>query len=51
MFVKNVLLEMGGKPGMGRGGGMGGWFYIGGDGEIFKVSLNSWQMKANPPVL
>ena len=34
-----------------RNGGVWGWFYIGGDGEIFKVSLHSWQRKANPPIL
>ena len=45
------LLEMGESQECRNGGGGWGWFYIGGDGEIFKVSLHSWQRKANPPIL
>ena len=36
MFVKNVLLEMGGKPGMGRGGGWGVGFILGEMGKFLK---------------
>ena len=47
-------LEMeGGKPGMWGGGGEGegGFGFIMGGWEIFKVSLHSWQRGANPLIL